>query len=171
MSEDLSSILLGTAGLSLAALAALFLTLTRDEVSSSPQARQAAVHTASGAVLIQAFHFGEEFLTGFHRHFPELLGLAPWSSLFFASFNVFWLAVWGLSCLGLLAGRRPALAALWFLGLAALANAFAHPALSLRVGGYFPGLFTSPILGILGVLLVRRLTALTRGGGAARGAA
>jgi len=46
--------------------------------------------------------------------------------------------------------------------MAALANGVAHPLLSVRVAGYFPGLITSPVLGIVGVLLLRRLTSITR---------
>jgi hypothetical protein len=33
--------------------------------------------------------------------------------------------------------------------------------LSLRIGRYFPGLLTSPILGVIGVLLWRRLITTT----------
>jgi len=38
----------------------------------------------------------------------------------------------------------------------------AHPALSVFTQGYFPGLVTSPLVGVLGVLLLRRLHAVTR---------
>jgi hypothetical protein len=38
---------------------------------------------------------------------------------------------------------RTAGAALWFLAIAAIANGIGHPAMSLAVGGYFPGLFTA----------------------------
>jgi hypothetical protein len=49
----------------------------------------------------------------------------------------------------------------WFFAIAAIANGIAHPLLSLRVGGYFPGLLTSPILGLVGILLWSRLMAAT----------
>jgi hypothetical protein len=40
-------------------------------------------------------------------------------------------------------------------------NAIWHPLLCLATGGYFPGLFTSPFAGIIGVMLLSRLWKLT----------
>jgi len=168
VSEELRSILLGTAGLSAAALAAILLTLTRGGISSSGAELRASVRLAAIAVLLQAAHFAEEVATGFPELFPEQLGLTPWSRGFFVSFNLFWLIVWGFGVLGLAARRRPALAALWFLAIAGFVNGLAHPVLSARVGGYFPGLITSPFLGVVGLLLLRRLALLTRGRGSPR---
>ena len=163
MSDELRSILVGTAGLSAAALAALVLTVVRGRVSANQAELQAAVRVAGVAVVVQSAHFVEELATGFRQRFPEQLGLAPWSLGFFVSFNLFWLGVWVFSCRGLSAGRQPALAALWFLGIAALVNGIAHPVLSARAGGYFPGLITSPVLGVVGFLLLRRLASVTCG--------
>jgi hypothetical protein len=164
MSEELRSILLGTAGLSVAAAAALLLTLARGGIDASEPRRRAAVRLAAVAVLLQALHFSEELATGFHHRFPEVLGLAPWSLGFFVPFNLFWLAVWALSIRALAARRRAALFPLWFLAIASVANGVGHPLLSLRAGGYFPGLATSPLVGVAGVLLFRRLLAITAGG-------
>jgi hypothetical protein len=47
--------------------------------------------------------------------------------------------------------------AFWFLAIVSMFNAIAHMALSLLVGGYFPGLISSPLVGVLGTLLARRL--------------
>lgn len=160
MTEELRSILLGTAGLSAAAAVALFLTLARGTAGSQTQLL-GAVRLGMATVLFQAAHFGEEWATGFHRRFPELLGLTPWSLRFFVTFNVVWLAVWLVSLRGLGARRRMALFPLWFLGLGGIANGAAHPLLSLRTGDYFPGLVTSPFVGIAGVLLLRSLWAVT----------
>jgi hypothetical protein len=162
MGDELRSILLGTAGLSAAALVAVLITLTRGLPASEPAALQGAARVAGLAVTAQSVHFVEELATGFHRRFPEQLGLAPWPLSFFVTFNVFWLVVWTLSCRGLVRGRQAALAALWFLGIAGLANGVAHVLLSLRTGGYFPGLVSSPFVFGLGLLLVRRLAAATR---------
>jgi hypothetical protein len=171
LAEDLRSILLGTTGVSVAALLALFLTVTRGRAISSPSELRAAARVAGIAVVIQSAHFAEELATGFHRRFPEQLGLTAWSPYFFVSFNLFWLVVWVLSCRGLAAGRQPALAALWFLAIAGLVNGVAHPLLSVRAGSYFPGLITSPLLGAVGFLLLRRLASVTRAPAEARGAA
>jgi hypothetical protein len=114
MTEELRSILVGTAGLSVAGVVALLLTLARGGVVASRTELRAAVRLAFAVVLVQAAHFAEELTTGFHRRFPELLGLSPWSLRFFVSFNLVWLAIWGLSLWGLNARRRTALFPLWF---------------------------------------------------------
>jgi hypothetical protein len=59
-------------------------------------------------------------------------------------------------------GSRLALFPIWFFALASIGNGIAHPVLAIIARGYFPGLVTSPIVGIVGILLWRRLTLLTR---------
>jgi hypothetical protein len=161
MSEELRSILVGTAGLSVAGVIALFLTLSRSGVEASEAELRAAGRLSAIAVLFQAAHFAEELATGFHLRFPPLLGLSPWSLGFFVTFNLFWLVVWSLSLWGLKARWRAALFPLWFLGLGCVVNGLAHPAFSLRTGGYFPGLFTSPLVGLVGIFLLQRLSVIT----------
>ena len=161
MSEGLRSILTGTAGLSVAAVIALLLTLARGGVDADPTRLRKAVRVTVVAILFQSAHFAEELATGFHERFPVLLGLAPWSLRFFVPFNLIWLALWTLSLFGLAARWRAALFPLWFLGLGCVANGIAHPLFSLRTGGYFPGLVTSPVVGIVGVFLLRRLSRVT----------
>jgi hypothetical protein len=62
----------------------------------------------------------------------------------------------------LAARQRIALFPLWFMGIACVVNGLGHPALSARAGGYFPGLVTSPLVGVLGILLLRKLGLITR---------
>jgi hypothetical protein len=120
--------------------------------------------------VAQAAHAGEELLTGFHRVVPESLGLAPWPASFFVGFNAVWLVIWILAVAALRAGASTAaLVPLWFLGLALAASGLAHPLLSLRAGGYVPGLLTSPVAGVVGIVLLARLTAATGRGPAAPG--
>jgi hypothetical protein len=171
MSDQLRSILLGTAGLSVAAAIALLLTLVRGGMEASGPELRLAVRLAFVTTLVQAGHFAEELATGFHWRFPELLGLSPWSLRFFVSFNLVWLAVWGLSLWGLAERRRSALFPFWFLGIAGVVNGLAHPALSLRTGGYFPGLVTSPLMGVAGIVLLRQLGMITKPGHQGRGSA
>ena len=45
----------------------------------------------------------------------------------------------------------------WFWALLETANGIAHAALATASGGYFPGLYTAPVLTILGALLIVRL--------------
>jgi len=123
---------------------------------------RATVGVAIVAVGVQAVHFAEESTAGFYRDFPGLLGLAPWPPAFFVSFNLLWLVVWALGIRGVAARRRIWLFPLWFLGIASAANGVVHPLLAIRTGGYFPGLLTSPLVGVAGVVLLRRLAGVTR---------
>jgi len=111
-------------------------------------------------LALQCLHFAEEFTTGFQRLFPPRLGLVPWPDSFFVIFNATWLCIWALTAAAILAGRSSRLVAtpVWFLAFGAIANGIAHPLLSLAAGGYFPGLFTAPVLGVAGLVLLRRLT-------------
>jgi len=56
---------------------------------------------------------------------------------------------------------RAALFPLWFLAIASLANGVAHPLLSVQAGRYFPGLFTSPLVGVAGLALLRQMALAT----------
>lgn len=163
MNDGLGSILPSAAVLGAAGLIALFLTLTRGWANQSKTHVRGAVQIALVAVLIQAAHFAEELLTGLHERLPALFGLAPMPLRFFVAFNLAWLVIWGVSAWGLARRCRAALFPLWFLGIACVANFLAHPSLSVLAGGYFPGLATSPVVGVLGVLLLRRLLLLTHG--------
>jgi hypothetical protein len=109
----------------------------------------------------QCLHFMEEFATHFPDRFPPLLGLPAWSAEFFVGFNLAWLSVWILSAVGLQKEYCFALFPIWFFAIASILNGVAHPLLAILARGYFPGLFTSPLVGVLGVLLWRRLEALT----------
>jgi hypothetical protein len=109
----------------------------------------------------QCLHFSEEFVTHFPDRFPLFLGLPAWSESFFVVFNLAWLSIWILSAAGLQKGYRLALFPVWFFAIASIANGIAHPLLAIAVRGYFPGLITSPLVGVLGVMLWIRLLALT----------
>jgi hypothetical protein len=161
MNENLRSILVGTAGLSVAAVVALLLTFLHP-----PTGDRASRERTAGILLLglaaQSLHFMEEFVTGFELRFPALLGLPAWSERFFVAVNLVWISVWILSAVGLQKGYRAALFPVWFFAIAAVVNGIAHPLLAGVARGYFPGLITSPVLGVLGVLLWLRLQELTR---------
>lgn len=157
----LRSILVGTAGLSVLAGIAGCLAFSRSPLTASSARRRALALAAAAAIVAQCAHAAEELGAGFPRRFPAILGLAPWPNEFFILFNLFWIVVWALSCRAAIAGWRAALFPLWFLALASMANAVAHPLLSARAGAYFPGLFTSPLVGIMGILLARQLLLAT----------
>lgn len=161
MSDEIGSFLLGTIPLDVLLLVALHRTCARGPVAGDPAARRRLAALFAAAIAVQGAHFAEEWAADFHLRFPALLGLHPWSLELWAGFNLFWIAVWCLALPGLLRGWRPALLPVWFLALACLVNAAAHPLLALAAGGYFPGLWSSPICGLVGVpfyLLLARLT-------------
>ena len=118
-----------------------------------------AIPAACVTLALQALHVAEEFATGFHHRLPALLGLDPWSGVFFLSFNCAWLTIWALA-IGAIATRRflfAARVALLFLALAACGNGLWHPALSLATAAYFPGTASALPLGWAGLILARRL--------------
>jgi len=167
MSRELSSILVGTSGLTLAAIAAVALTFNRGVVASEHVPRIRRV--AAVAVLFQLGHFAEESSRQFPVRFPEVVGLTPWPREFFVAFNLTWLVVWVLAIVGIARLPRVGAFPLWFLAIACVANGVIHPILSLAVAGYFPGLWSSPLVGILGVGLFRSLASATSASGRAYG--
>lgn len=165
MPGPISSVVTGTAGLTTAAIAAAFLSISRPALPAGavPRIRRLTLF----GVLLQLTHFAEEYASGFNVRFPELLGLPPWSLAFFVSFNLVWVILWILAAASLSSHPRMALFPIWFLAIASLANGIFHPLAALATGGYFPGLWTSPLVGVLGVVLVRALASATSGARAA----
>lgn len=155
VASDVSSILVGTSGLTIAAIVALVLAVTR--VGVAPEKVTRLRRVGSLLVIVQAAHFAEEYLLHFHVRFPELLGLTPWPGEFFLAFNIAWVVIWVAAIAGM--SWLPHIAAfpLWFPAIASTANGLVHPLLSLAAAGYFPGLWTSPFVGILGAILLRSL--------------
>ncbi len=148
--------LIGTAGLWIALLVAGGIALSRRQ---QPETFADSAVTALLVLALQCLHFAEENATGFYRLFPERLELRPWGQDFFVWFNAIWLALWLCAIWAARRGRvlTGAAIALWFLAISAIANGIAHPALALLARGYFPGLWTSPFLGVAGFILARRL--------------
>ena len=144
-----------------AAFFAVALTRSRPLSEDGAARRDAALGLAL-ATSVQAVHFVEEAATGFHERFPVLFGLPPIPFPVFLSFNLAWLAIWAASVLGLRSGRAGALFAAWFLAIAGGLNGIGHPLLAVVAGGYFPGLLSSPFMGVAAGLLWVRLRRATR---------
>jgi len=146
----------------LGAVAMVALQFTRGRaISDDPIIlRRAAVGLAI-ATVVQGIHFTEEALTGFHETFPAAFGQPPMSYTLFLVFNVGWLCIWAISIRGLISGQRAAFFAAWFLAIAGVLNAIAHPLLAITTRGYFPGLLTSPLIGVAAAILWRRLSDAT----------
>ncbi len=160
MSDGLRSILLGQAALYAVMAAALGLAFARPVTAEAPQLRALGRLFLIG-VACQCVHLIEELVTGFHQELPRLLGLADWSVEFFISFNVIWLALWAGAAAAIESRSRAAFFPIWFFALGMVGNAIWHPLLAMARRGYFPGLFTSPIVGVAGVVVLRRLLAVT----------
>jgi Protein of unknown function with HXXEE motif len=161
MNESVRGTLIGTAGLSAGAVLALLLTILRQPITDDPTGRERTARLFLIGIAAQCLHFMEEFVTRFHDRFPALLGIPSWPDNFFVVFNLIWLSVWILSAIGVQKGYRFALFPAWFFAIAAITNGIGHPVLAFVARGYFPGLITSPVLGMLGLLLWLRLQALT----------
>lgn len=162
MSGELGSFLRGTIAIDLLLAAALYLTVARAPSGLDPATRRRLARLFAVAIATQCVHFAEEWATGFHHRFPALLGLDPWSVELWAGFNLVWIAIWCLALPGLLRGWRPALFPVWFLALACALNCVAHPLLAVAAAGYFPGLWSSPLCGLVGVPLLALLARATR---------
>lgn len=148
--------------LGLAALAASRQTLRYHSQAGSSYARKSAARALAATAGIQAAHFAEEALTDFPERLGALLGLPAMPMSFFLAFNLSWLAIWAASVPGIQSARTSANFAAWFLAIAGVINGIAHPALAIASGGYFPGLVSSPFIGIAAILLWIRLKEAAR---------
>jgi hypothetical protein len=157
MDDGLRSMVVGPAPLYLLAALALVLTWRRRVSAQSPDDRDRLTDLVLLGLAAQCLHFTEEFVTGFHVRAPGVFGLVPWSSEFFVTFNLVWLAVWLVSLVGIRRRIQLAFFPVWFFALALTGNGVAHPLLSVATGGYFPGLYTSPVAGGIGLALLSRL--------------
>jgi hypothetical protein len=162
MSENLQNIFIATSALSLALLVAVFLTIIRKPGTTDINLREKFVNLFLIGVAFQCLHFAEEFITHFYERFPRLLGFQVWSAEFFVAFNLSWICVWILSALGVKRNYRLAFFPVWFFAIGMTGNGIVHPLLALAVGGYFPGLITSPVVGVLGVVLLKKLYPLSK---------
>jgi Protein of unknown function with HXXEE motif len=111
------------------------------------------------ALAMQFLHFTEEYVYGFYLRVPEIMaGLPPFEPNVFVAFNMIAYALFLLGGVGMYKGMKSPMIIVWFFAFGGvIGNAIWHPLLALRVGGYFPGLYTSLAYWILGPILLRRL--------------
>lgn len=111
------------------------------------------------ALAMQFLHFTEEYLTGFHQRITEIMaGMPPFNLNVFVAFNMIAYALFLLAGVGMSKGMKFPMIIVWFFAIAFLGNSIWHLLLTLRVGGYFPGLYTSFAGWILGPALLGRLS-------------
>ena len=110
------------------------------------------------ALAIQFLHFTEEYIYGFHQRVTEIMaGMPAFNINVFVSFNMIAYCLFLLAGLGMYKGMKFPMIIVWFFAIAFLGNSIWHLLLTLRVGGYFPGLYTSLAGWILGPVLLSRL--------------
>ncbi len=96
------------------------------------------------ALAIQFLHFTEEYVYGFHQRIAEIMaGMPPFDADVFVAFNMIAYCLFLLAGLGMYKGVKFPMILVWFFAIVVLGNAIWHLLLTLRVGGYFPGLYTS----------------------------
>ena len=162
MSDSVRSMIFGPSVLYGVAAVAILLTIIRRPARNSADAIDAIIRLYLVGIAFQCLHFTEEYVTRFYVRAPEFLGFVAWPSEFFVIFNLTWIALWLLAAVGVKREMRIAYFPLWFFAIGMVGNAVWHPLLCLATRGYFPGLFTSPFAGIVGLLLLSRLWKLTR---------
>jgi hypothetical protein len=162
MNENVRSMVLGPSVLYGVAILALVFTISRKPVNYSDQQIDRVIGLYLFGIACQCLHFTEEFVTGFYLRAPEFLGFVPWSTEFFVTFNLIWIALWLVAAVGIKKRIRLAFFPVWFFAIGMVGNAIWHPLLCLATRGYFPGLYTSPFAGVIGVMLLSRLWNLTR---------
>lgn len=155
------SLLPSLIALGAAALCALLLARRRPSPGPKQAERYAAARVLGLATAIQAVHFAEEAASGFSERLGAVFGLPEMPFGLFVLFNLGWLGIWIASVWGIRHGRPAAFFAAWFLAIAGMVNGIAHPLLAIADGGYFPGLVTSPVIGVASVWLWTRLRAAT----------
>jgi Protein of unknown function with HXXEE motif len=110
------------------------------------------------ALAIQFLHFTEEYVYGFHFRVTEIMaGMPPFNANVFLAFNMIAYCLFLLAGLGMYKGMKFPMIIVWFFAIVVLGNAIWHLLLTLRVGGYFPGLYTSFAGWIVGPVLLKRL--------------
>ncbi|MEY2519109.1 MAG: hypothetical protein QOF24_868 [Verrucomicrobiota bacterium] len=110
------------------------------------------------ALAVQFVHFTEEYIYGFQFRITEIMtGMPPFDVNVFVAFNMIAYSLFLLAGLGMYKGMKFPMIIVWFFAICVLGNAIWHLLLTLKVGGYFPGLYTSFPGWILGPMLLKRL--------------
>lgn len=114
--------------------------------------------TYSVSLVVFLLHASEEYLHGFQRRLPALVGADRWSDAQFITFTVVWFVTF-VAAAWAIRQRQPvgALVVLFFALAGGVGNGIAHLMLTLREGAYFPGTWTAPFCLLAGVVLLRQL--------------
>ncbi len=143
------------------AAAAVILTALRPHLRVDGAPRRRLLLVVGLMIIGQVFHFIEELYTQLYVQFPTSFGFPPAPQSVFIGANVAFLGIWIAALVAIREGLVIGLLPLWFLGFCEVLNLLLHPFLALRAGGYFSGVATAPIVGMLGMLTLRELFRVT----------
>src|SRR4051794_26668736 len=101
MNENVRSMVLGPSVLYGVAIVALVLTIRRRPAKYSSEEIDGVIGLYLVGIAFQCLHFTEEFVTGFYVRAPEFLGFVAWSTDFFVTFNLVWIALWLAGAVGI----------------------------------------------------------------------
>jgi hypothetical protein len=156
-----STLALAIAVLAVPAAAAAILTVMRPRLHPEASRSRRFLVVVGLTIAAQALHFVEELLTELYVVVPTTFELPPVRQSVFVGVNLASLGVWAASLIAVRRGFVIALLPLWFLGLCGVLNFFAHPYMAWTAGGYYSGVLTAPLVGVLGILTLRELTRVT----------
>jgi hypothetical protein len=90
-------------------------------------------------------------------------GMPPFNTNVFVTFNMVAYSLFILGALGIYKGVKWPMIIVWFFTFGGvIGNSIWHPLLALKVGGYFPGLYTWFAYLIVGPILLKRLAVQNR---------
>ena len=115
---------------------------------------------------VQFLHFTEEFLTDFHIEVPKLIGQEAYSLEYWLTFNM--VAYFIFTIGGIIIFKRLKefmIIPLFFIITGVILNSIGHILISIYVGSYFSGLYTSFIYLVIGPILIKRIVEETKSRG------
>lgn len=111
------------------------------------------------SIVIQCFHFVEEYMGRVYEILPAVFSLKPLESRSFLLFNLIWFGIFLVAAVGVFKRNSLALLAVWFMALVSgIGNPLIHGWHAIQTGGYAPGLATALVNLPVGVALVMFLT-------------
>lgn len=114
--------------------------------------------TYGAGLIVFLLHASEEYLHGFQRRLPALVGAERWTDGQFLTFNAVWMAVFVVAAWAVYRRRPLGILVVLFFALAGgVGNGVGHLLLAVSERGYFPGAWTAPFCLLVGGLLLHQL--------------
>lgn len=162
MAGSVQSFLVGCAGLAALLAAAIVLWIARPIRRASKSRLESLSNVMAWGIIFYVVHQIECFLGTFHVTLPQLFGWIAWPGSLYLAVQAGCVLIWLPSTAGIRHLNRAAFLPAWFFALVAMGLGFLVPVLALTVEGYFPGLMSSSLVGVMGALTLRQLWGLSR---------